>query len=154
MTGRRSRETRACAVCESLFHPWEGRPGLTCSRPCGNIKKVVDRWADHDPTQIPDYQRSDGYWVTYRTGKKELLHRVVMSEMLDRPLLPGEVVHHYDLDPGNNDPSNLRLKSSQSEHISDEHGRPCDDDCTCGRHNFTDRPRRADGTFLPAERTA
>ncbi len=45
-----------------------------------------------------------------------LEHHFVMEEMLGRYLDPGEVVHHEDDNPLNNDPSNLRLFPSQAAH--------------------------------------
>lgn len=47
------------------------------------------------------------------------LHRLVMEETLGRPLLAGEVVHHVDEDPSNNEPGNLRLYASNAEHLAD-----------------------------------
>lgn len=43
-------------------------------------------------------------------------HRVVAEQMLGRPLLPGEVVHHIDGDKRNNNPANIRVFASQSDH--------------------------------------
>ncbi len=43
-------------------------------------------------------------------------HRVVAEQLLGRALLPGEVVHHKDHNKRNNDPSNLEVLDSQSEH--------------------------------------
>lgn len=50
-------------------------------------------------------------------------HRLNMVKHLGRPLLPGEVVHHGPEGRGNNDLSNLRLCSSQSEHMKQHHPR-------------------------------
>lgn len=46
----------------------------------------------------------------------QLEHRVVAAEMLGRPLDDEEVVHHLDHDKQNNDPANLYVFVSQSEH--------------------------------------
>ncbi len=51
------------------------------------------------------------------TGKIVAMHRYVMEEHLGRPLKDGEVVDHIDGDRFNNAIENLRLFSSQSEHI-------------------------------------
>lgn len=45
-------------------------------------------------------------------------HVFVMSEALGRPLRKGEVVHHIDNNPLNNDISNLMLFSSNAEHMA------------------------------------
>lgn len=50
-------------------------------------------------------------------------HRVVMAQKIGRPLAKGETVHHLDGDPQNNDPANLVLYASLSEHLWDERGR-------------------------------
>lgn len=46
-------------------------------------------------------------------------HRLVMEQMLGRPLEPTEVVHHKDNDPQNNDPANLELFRSNRDHLAE-----------------------------------
>ncbi len=62
------------------------------------------------------YQRRDGRYVlrlrdhpsASRSGTI-LRARVVMEQKIGRRLRPGEVVHHIDGDPANDDPENLAL---------------------------------------------
>lgn len=56
-----------------------------------------------------------------RTGKRMLAHRLIAAQMLGRPLLPGEVVHHRDGDTKNNAPENLLILPSQAMHAHLEH---------------------------------
>lgn len=58
-----------------------------------------------------------GYLRYSRTdGGGKYLHREVAEGMLGRPLLDGEVVHHEDRDRSNNDPSNLMVFKTNSDH--------------------------------------
>lgn len=57
-----------------------------------------------------------------KNGLRYILeHRYVMEQHIGRYLEPTEVVHHIDENANNNDISNLRLYSNQSEHIADAH---------------------------------
>lgn len=57
-----------------------------------------------------------GKTYTKRYGRHE--HRVVAESILGRPLAPGEVVHHEDGNKRNNDPRNIFVFRSQSEHAA------------------------------------
>ena len=58
-----------------------------------------------------------GEGVTYTKTYGRHTHRVVAEQMLGRPLLKGEVVHHIDGNKRNNHPDNLMVFPSQSEHV-------------------------------------
>lgn len=56
----------------------------------------------------------EGKTYTKLYGRHE--HRVVAEKMIGRPLKSGEIVHHRDGNKRNNNPNNLVVFSSQSEH--------------------------------------
>jgi hypothetical protein len=60
------------------------------------------------------YGKGSGKSYPKLYGRHE--HRVVAEQMLGRKLRPGEVIHHIDGNKRNNDPSNLMVFSTQSEH--------------------------------------
>lgn len=47
-------------------------------------------------------------------------HRLLVAEVLERPLYRSEVVHHIDGDPSNNALSNLMLFGSNADHLRHE----------------------------------
>lgn len=56
----------------------------------------------------------NGYCVQTRMGKYLFEHRVVMEQMIGRPLLPQETVHHKNGKRDDNRPENLELWSSRN----------------------------------------
>lgn len=61
---------------------------------------------------MPDHPRSNSNGYIRE-------HRLVMEQVLGRPLLPTEVVRHIDDNPSNNSPDNLRLYQSNTEHLAE-----------------------------------
>lgn len=67
----------------------------------------------------------DGYVLLWMPGHPEANvhgyvreHRIVMAQMIGRPLLPGEVVDHRNDIRDDNRPENLRLFATNGEHLS------------------------------------
>ena len=58
-----------------------------------------------------------GYRYIYVDGVKVGEHIVVMEKKLGRKLRRGEIVHHRNETKTDNDPDNLVLYASQSQHI-------------------------------------
>lgn len=66
-------------------------------------------------------------------GRTVSLHRVVMEQILGRPLRPDEVVHHKDHDRHNNDPSNLEVLTHQEHSAHHNQKYPLTKTCeVCG----------------------
>jgi len=95
----------------------------------GHHARTVQTGPAHPNWKTGSYINKRGY-VLIRVGKHHpmagsrgyaLEHRLVMSGMLDRLLLPTEVVHHIDGNRANNSPRNLGLCANQSEHIHEQH---------------------------------
>ena len=58
-----------------------------------------------------------GYVLTYQPGIGYVKRaNLVMEQMLGRPLLPEEVVHHKNKVPSDDRPENLQLFPNESEH--------------------------------------
>lgn len=53
-------------------------------------------------------------------------HRYVMEQMLGRPLLDTEIVHHKDRNRANNNPDNLMLFPNQAEHLEQHVKEDCE----------------------------
>ena len=85
----------------------------------GNVRRLYgpDHW-----NWKGGHVTNAGYRVISKRGKRNLLeHRVVMEEMLGRPLTSDEVVHHRDGNRSNNSPDNLQLMTRE-QHDQDKEG--------------------------------
>lgn len=60
---------------------------------------------------------ASGYLRIRIRGKRKLLHRVILENVLGRELTPDELVHHKDGNKENNRPDNLML-TTRREHPS------------------------------------
>ena len=71
--------------------------------------------------------KNRAYWYVYAPDHPNCTkagyvaeHRLAMTLAIGRPLLPGEVVHHKDGNPQNNDLSNLQLFDANGVHLKHE----------------------------------
>lgn len=111
-----------CSVegCESFVGP-KGSHGM-----CGKHRVRVRRYGDPHYLTSEEQRRASNRLAQPRLGKvKETtykkhfgrhFHRSVAEQKLGRPLRRGEIVHHIDGDKHNNDPTNLEILDSQSDH--------------------------------------
>lgn len=107
-----------------------------CGRPhdsrgyCGMHGARVRRYGDPHHVTTPEQFREncrqaalaykDAKQTTYRKRNNRHEHRIVAEQMLGRPLVRGEIVHHRDGNKHNNAPENLEVMT-QAEHMRRHH---------------------------------
>ncbi len=81
-----------------------------------NLELNPTRMTDSTKEKIRNSHLNSGEGRTYVKNYGRHEHRVVAEQMLGRPLMPGEVVHHIDGNKRNSSINNIRVYKSQSEH--------------------------------------
>ena len=65
--------------------------------------------------------KGNPYPRAWQDGKAVRVHRLLAAAVLERDLVPGEVVHHRNGDKADNTPENIRVLPSQRHHMVLEH---------------------------------
>lgn len=115
---KKSEGVRACPICKAEF---TRRPRKPWRKTCGNTKCIRGLAEEHkgylSGADHPNWkggkrlQTKAGYIMVYagRGAPSRLEHRVVMEEILGRPLQRYEEVHHRNANRADNRPENLEL---------------------------------------------
>lgn len=136
--GWRSR-VRKCKYCDKLAAINRTAAGRHKGyyRTCGSPECIVRQYSDpavnvkktHHGVNHPKYKPIGSrrlykghYWAVKISDKGARYdmwryeHQIVAEQLLGRPLLPNEIVHHIDFDKTNNSPDNLYVYAGEHYH--------------------------------------
>lgn len=121
-----------CGKEVALYNQTNRKRGIVAGEPAKFVHGHNARGERNNNWKGGRHTDASGYVrVRSQTTKRgwEYEHRLIAEQMLGRSLLKGEVVHHKDGNKGNNDPKNLLVLPSQSEHRSiEQNGRTLTDE--------------------------
>lgn len=119
-------KTCVCAECGTSFQRPHGKARAYCSISCSNRarKKGMKTPLIHLDGRITGdkVKSTHGYVLVRVEGKKIPEHRLVMEQIIGRPLMPGERVHHRNGKRDDNRPENLELWTGVGQSKKDPHG--------------------------------
>ena len=112
-----------CAQCGQAFIRPHGKKQVYCSRRCSMLARGGSKAnGSYRHPEGHELRHSSGYVQEKRGGKWVMQHRLVMEEVIGRPLLPGERVHHKNGKRDDNRPENLELWTGVGQSKKDPHG--------------------------------
>lgn len=119
---------KICITCSTEFKPSSRHKSCPSCRalalrlPCPKCKKLMRPKSDNCKNCYTQKGSSNGNWrggstihqkgyvrIKVASGKYRMEHALVMEEILGRPLLPNENVHHLNGVRNDNRPENLEL---------------------------------------------
>jgi HNH endonuclease len=116
-------QPRACEWCSVVFTPERKYPEQRlCSLACQRAYATSLRRSQAELAKLSAWALAAKYRGTGKNPKGYIKldgrheHRVLAERLLGRPLRKGEIVHHMDHNPKNNDLENLMV-ITRSEHI-------------------------------------
>ena len=114
-------KTVICQTCNTEFERPHGKMRMYCSRTCamtGRYRKGQIRQRAEGET----ISHSSGYIQQKSDGKWIMQHRLVMEQIIGRPLKRDERVHHKNGNRQDNRPENLELWVGVERSKKDPHG--------------------------------
>lgn len=81
-----------------------------------NEEMNPDRMTLEVRTKLREIRLNTGEGKTYTKTFGRHTHKIVAEQKIGRPLILGDIVHHIDFNRRNNDPDNLHVFASQSQH--------------------------------------
>lgn len=139
---RSRKHEKICPTCTTTFHGYYEEQ-MYCSRKCWlNAYNVVnpdghnERGAKAGGEANKKLRGTSHGGNAYVKEDQRHQHRVVAERELGRPLTKDEVVHHVDENRKNNDPLNLYVFPSQSEHFRHHGHLKAGGECKCSFTHF------------------
>ena len=113
--------TQVCPVCGETFERPHGKSRTYCSRTCAMTGRNRQGQGKSHP-EGTTINHSAGYIQQKRDGVWVMQHRLVMEQVIGRPLTPDERVHHRNGKRDDNRPENLELWTGVGSSKKDPHG--------------------------------